>query len=74
MEYNAAVKSSSTLVKLREALAATSRVAVQVALDSGPCWAFAVRVDERRGAVRVHIEIAGARVLVAAEQVLGVVS
>ncbi len=45
---------------------------MRVALDSGPCWAFAVRVDERRGEARVHVDLAGARVVLPSDRVLEV--
>ncbi|MFO0652706.1 MAG: hypothetical protein U0326_41200 [Polyangiales bacterium] len=66
------MKNPPSLTKVREALARAPRVAVKVALDSGACWAFAVRVDERRGDARVHIDLAGARVVLTADRVLEV--
>lgn len=68
------MKNLSILTPLREALARDGRATVRVALESGPCWVTALRLDERRGDARVHLDLGGARLVLSAERVLEVMS
>jgi hypothetical protein len=61
---------ANTLRVLREALAKKSRILVQIALDSGPCWVAAVGISSHARTPRIQIEIAGARLEVAGSTLL----
>ena len=66
------VKNASKLEVLREALTRRGRVMTLVELDSGPCWAMATKLEARRGAARVHIDLAGAPMVLPIDRVLEV--
>ncbi len=60
------MKGPPVVTALREALARGGRVAVRVALDSGPCWAYALKLEARG---RVRVDLAGVRAVVAADRI-----
>lgn len=72
--YNHRVEHAQRLDDIRRSLAARGRVVVQVSLPSGPCWVSVLDViaARRNGPPRVLVELAGARVYVAADAVLEV--
>ncbi len=68
------MKNASKADALRDALTRRDRVMTLVALESGPCWAMSTKVETRRNATRVHIDLAGVALVLPIERVLEVVT